>query len=108
MLTDQLWGRTLDRVAFDVTAQTLSLFVTVSDEDESNRHELLLSDVSKFQFVNAIPGPWDYAEATELHFHKDAWADQWRFEILLWSEDAGLSGRCRAVTVDGTDLTPRE
>ena len=108
MLTDRLWGGSLDRIVFDVTAQTLSLFVTVSDGDESNRHELRLSEVSQFQFVNAIPSPWDYAEPTELHFHEDASADQWLFEILLWSEDASLSGRCRAVTVDGTDLTPRE
>jgi len=106
MLTDQLWGDILDSVALDVNTQTLSLSVRVTHEGESNRHELRLPDVSEFHFLNAIPRRWDYAEVTELHFEKDASSGEWRFDIMLWSDDASITGRCGAVTFDDADLVP--
>lgn len=104
MLSDQLWGGILEGLAFDVSAQTVCLSLKLIDGGESERHELRLSDVGEFHFVNAIPGPWAYAEVTELHFEQDASTGAWQFDIMLWSEDAGITGRCRAVAVDGVDL----
>jgi hypothetical protein len=104
MVTDQLWGGILDSLSLDVVTQTLGLSVSVTHGDRSCRHEIRLKDVYEFRFVNAIPGPWDYAEVTELHFARDLSSDLWRFDIMLWSEDASITGRCGSVTVDGLDL----
>jgi hypothetical protein len=104
MLTDQLWGSTLDHVALDLCAQSLAILVQVSDGEESVRHELRLSGVTDFHFLNAIPGSWSYVELTELRFERESPSGQWRFEMLLWSEDSSMTGRCAAVTVDDVDL----
>jgi len=103
--TDQLWGGILDEVALDVNAQTLTLFVTVTHGQSSVRHELRMFGVNELHFVNAIPSQWDYAEVTELRFERDTVSGPWRFEIVLWSEDASITGLCSSATMDGAEQT---
>src|SRR3979411_209290 len=103
MYTDQLWGGVLDDVTLDVPHQTATLAISVTHSGRSVRHVLCLGDILELRFFNSIPGLWDYAEITEIHFRRDVSTKVWAFEFLLWSE-AGLSGRCSSVTLDGAEL----
>lgn len=105
MITDQLWGGTLEEVRLDASTQTVGLAISVSSGGVSRSFELLLSGVSRFQFFNSIAVPWDYAEFTEFRADRDESAGQWAFDIVLWSEDAGMSGRCTSISLDGYELT---
>ena len=105
MFTDRLWGGTLEALSLDVCTQTLSLSVCVRERGEPSRYEMRLSGLSQFHFFNAIEGRWNYAEITEFRLEKDGNAGQWAFDIMLWSEDAGLSGRCESITVNSVGLT---
>ena len=105
MLTDALWGGTLDTFVFDMTSQVLTLAIGILHGETHSTHELQLGGIAEFRFFSNIEGPWDYVEVTELHFERDEPTDQWIFDLILWSEDASLSGRCTSVLVDGTPLT---
>jgi hypothetical protein len=104
MCTDQLWGGVLDDVTLDVPHQTATLTISATHAGHSVRHVLCLGGILELRFFNSIEGPWDYAEITEVHFRQDISTKVWAFEFILWSEDAGLSGRCSSVTLDGAEL----
>lgn len=104
MWTDRLWGSVLDDVTVDVPHQTVTLAISATHSGRSVRHVLCLGGILELRFFNSIEGPWDYAEITEIHFRSDVSAKVWTFEFILWSEEAGLSGRCSSVTLDGTEL----
>jgi len=104
MITDQLWGGTLKAARLDASTQTVGLVIIVSSGGMSRSFELLLSGVSQFQFFNNIAGSWEYAEFTEFRAARDESTGHWAFDIVLWSEDAGMSGKCVTVSLDGTEL----
>jgi hypothetical protein len=104
MITDQLWGGTLVDLRLDVVRQAAILEIDVAHGDRTQRYELLLAGISEFRLFNGIEGPWEYAEVTEVHFELDSSAKGWAFEVVLWSEEAGLSGKCSAAILDGAQL----
>jgi hypothetical protein len=100
-----LWGATLDKVSIDLLRQTVVLNLHVNDSTASpatSRHALELRDVTDFHWFNSIPGPWDYAEVTEIRIYSTDSGES-RVEIMLWSEDAGLSITAGTVFLDGEE-----
>jgi hypothetical protein len=65
-------------------------------------HTLELRDVSELRWHNSIPGPWNYAEVTEVHV-RPADNDSRNVSIMLWSEDAGLSMTAKSILLDGAE-----
>jgi hypothetical protein len=54
---------------------------------------------------STIPGPWSYAELSEIHVSKFGF-DGILLEIMLWSEDAGLSIAARSARLDDAEMIP--
>lgn len=98
-----LWGGVLEDLAFDVVRQVISMQIRVVNSQEMppvRQHSLVFSGVSDFQWHSTIPGPWDYAEVTEIHGSILATGEVLT-EIMLWSEDAGISIKAASVLLDG-------
>jgi hypothetical protein len=104
-----LWAGTLDNVEVDLLRQrvVMSLHVTGKSESLSRRdYTLDLEDVSDFHWFSSIPGPWTYAEATEVHV-SELPNEEILVEIMLWSEDAGISITAKTFSLDGVKMAPR-
>lgn len=97
--TDKLWGGRLEAVAFDPVTHRLTLEVHVLESGVTSVYELACLRVSALRFDNSIPLPWDYAEVTEVHASRAASGD-WVVELMLWSEDAGLTCTCKEFAVE--------
>jgi hypothetical protein len=99
-----LWGSILDDVDFDFLnlGATLHIHWTYSDEDPPSRHILQFLSVSDFRWFNSIPGPWNYAEITQTDSKRIS-SEEIHVEIMLWSEEAGLSITAEKVIFDGED-----
>lgn len=105
MHADRLWGGTIVDLSLDVPNQEVTLAINVSHGSEVRSHILRFIGVSEFRFFNTIEHPWDYAEVTEIHLERQPSSEKLVYDIVLWSEDAGLSGVCSSVTLDGLALT---
>ena len=97
---DFLWGATLEQVDLDIASQRLTIKCRVEDNGRVTRHELRFKEISEFRFSNSIPGPWNYAELTEIHAAKSA-AGTVRTEMIIWSESAELVIVATSVEIDG-------
>jgi hypothetical protein len=106
MLTDQLWGGTLERLSIDARTQDVSLEISVTSGGTKTSFDVLLRGASQFHFTNDVDdGPWEYAEVTEFRASKDEASGRWAFDIVLWSEDSAMSGRCASIHLNGAALT---
>lgn len=100
---DDLWGAVLDDLSVELTSQTIRLNAHVTTGSDIVTHLLELRDVSEFRFHSAIPGPWDYAEITEAHLAHSATGGL-SIELVLWSEDAGISVHAGSATFNGSSV----
>ena len=108
MITDELWGGTLTSTGLDLTLQTLSLIIEVLDSGQTRSFSVELLGLRDFRFFSETPAPWTYAEVTEFYLTRSQTAAQWSFDIMLWSEDAGMNGRCTDIIVNGHSLSTAE
>jgi hypothetical protein len=99
--TDQLWGGSLTAMKVDVLRQTAMLTIDVTDRGQTQRHELGLVGLTELRFFNTIEGPWERAEVTEVSLRRSQSSGQLHFDVMLWSEAAGLTGTCAHITLDG-------
>jgi hypothetical protein len=97
--TDALWGGQLTAVALDPISHDCQLRIQTLIEGVEAEHVLLCSGVTELRFYNEIRGTWTYAEVTEVHASHDLRTDVWLLELMLWSEDAGLTLRCDKIQV---------
>ena len=100
---DQLWGAIIDQFDVDLGSQTVVLVGRVTDGPDAVTHRLELREVSELRFRNSIPGPWDYAEITEVHLARSA-SGGISIELVLWSNDAGISVSAGSAIFDGSLL----
>jgi hypothetical protein len=100
---DDLWGAVLDELRVELVSQTILLTAHVTAGSEVVTHQLELRNVSEFRFRSSIPGPWDYAEITEAHLARTA-AGGLSIELVLWSEDAGVSVSAGSAIFDGSPV----
>lgn len=97
---DALWGATLDRIDLDVVHQVLTMTIRASRSSGDTVYTLDCSGLLELRFFSSIPGPWDYAEVTEIHADVTP-SGPHQIEIVLWSEDAGLVAVAQTITLDG-------
>ena len=97
---DFLWGASLEQVDLDIASQRLTIKCRVEDNGRVTHHELRFKEISELRFFNSIPGPWNYAELTEIHATKSA-AGTVRTEMIIWSESAELVIVATSVEIDG-------
>lgn len=97
--SDPLWGGQLTGVQFDPVRHECQLAVTATVSGQRSRFVVSCRGVLELRFHNTIPEPWTYAEVTEVHHGVDEATGQELLEVLLWSEDAGLSIRCASVDI---------
>ena len=100
---DPLWGAILDAVSFDVASQTVTLDLRVPKGDQETTHTLVAHGVHELRFTNTIPGPWTYAELTEIHAEALA-NDGLMITAMIWSEESRLVIVADAITLNGVDL----
>lgn len=97
---DRLWASTVDRCYLDLATQRLRFDLTLVDSvTGSASHVLEFTEVSDMRFVNSIPSPWNYAEATEIRATVSN--DEVVATMIFWSEDAQLRVTCKSVQLDG-------
>jgi hypothetical protein len=97
---DTLWGGIIVGFSFDVVSHEIMILVEIIDGSEREKHRLHFTQVSEARFFNSIPEPWSYADLTEIH--SDTTLDgSVLTEIVLWTEEAGLSIRSKEVILDG-------
>jgi hypothetical protein len=97
---DDLWGATLDRIDLDAVHQVLTLTIRATSSSGDTVYTLDCSGLLELRFFSSIPGPWDYAEVTEIHVDATP-SGAHQLEIVLWSEDAGLMAVAQTITLDG-------
>jgi hypothetical protein len=106
----QLWGGILDRVDIDLLQQRAVLDFHVINSTQvppMRRHVAELDGVSEFRWFSSIPGPWNYADVTELHFRQTSTGST-VLDIMLWSEEAGISITASSATLDGEPMIPEQ
>jgi hypothetical protein len=99
-----LWGSILDSVALDLLQSGVRFElhrIDSTSEPACSRHTLKCLSVSDFQFRNAIPSPWNYAEITEIHARKIS--DKVSLNIMLWSEESEIAVISSQVLFDDND-----
>lgn len=97
---DALWGAILDRIDLDVVRQVLVLTIRVSSASGETIHTVECSGLMELRFFSSIPGPWEYAEITEIHANVTP-SGACQIEIVLWSEEAGLVAIAETIAFDG-------
>jgi hypothetical protein len=100
---DALWGATLHRTDLDILHQALVLTIGVSSSSGDTAHILQCAGLLELRYFSSIPGPWEYAEVTEIHTSTTP-SGAHQIEIVLWSEDAGLVVIADTITLDGEDI----
>ena len=106
MITDRLWGGTLEGVRLDARSQTIALGIGVHSGEVSRAFELHLLGVSQFQILQQHCCEMGVCQFTEFRATRDQATGEWTFDIVLWSEDAGMSGKCASISLDGIELAP--
>ena len=102
-LLSSLWGAIIDEINIDLAGQTLTITCHVTAGTQSRHHRLECKSLSEFRFFSAIPGQWNYAELTEIHMSKTS-SGEAKLEIVIWSEDAGLTVKTGGVQLDDQPL----
>jgi hypothetical protein len=97
--TDSLWGGQLTAIQLDPTSHECQLRIRTLIKGAEAQQVLLCRGVTELRFYNGTQGPWTYAEVTEAHASHDLRTDTWLLELMLWSEDAGLTLRCVKIQV---------
>jgi hypothetical protein len=105
-VTDSLWGGLLTAINFDPVSHDCQLHVEIIVDGMRSIRVMVCRGVTEFHFQNQIPNPWTYAEVTEVKADFDPRSDTWFLEMMLWSEDAGLTLRCVRIDMDGADYEP--
>ena len=101
---NQLWGGSLTHFALDPITQRGELRIRVLDDGVTKDHIVTCSDVVDCRFSSNIPGPWSYAEVTQVEAAYDHAAALWLIEFMLWSEEAGISIRSSDISINGQPL----
>lgn len=86
-----------------MVSQTVVLSGRVAAGSDAVVDRLELRDASQFRLRNSVPGPWDYAEITEEHLARSATGGI-LIELVLWSDDAGISVNTGSAIFDGSLL----
>lgn len=100
-----LWGSTLDSIEIDLLRLGAKLELHREDSTSEPRfsaHTLRFESVSDLRFFNEVPEPWNYAEITEIRSTRLT-PGQIKVEIMLWSEEAGITVTAGRVLFDGDD-----
>jgi hypothetical protein len=108
MLPHPLWGAIVDGVEIDLLRQRVEIYlrlITKETKPEGIHRKLEFEDISDVRWFTSILGPWSYAELTEIHVTRSPDGTV-TTEIMLWSEDAGLSINAKSVRLDGVEMTP--
>lgn len=100
---DALWGGILDAVSLDIGRQVAFIDVRVVQEGREAVHHLEVRGADQFRFSSTIPGPWTYAELTEIGIDRLA-EGRFRVSMMIWSEQAGIVIEGTAVVLDGAEL----
>jgi hypothetical protein len=100
---DRLWGAVLEDFIVDLRSQTVTLMGRVASGSEAVAHRLEARGVSELRFQNSIPGPWEYTEITEAHVAPSSTGGV-SVELVLWSDDAGISISAESASLDGIPL----
>lgn len=101
---NQLWGGSLTHFALDPITQRSELRIRVLDKGVTEDYLVTCSDVVECRFSSNIPGPWSYAEVTQVEADYDQAAALWLIDFMLWSEEAGISIRCSDVSINDQPL----
>jgi hypothetical protein len=100
---DVLWGAIIDELDLDITAQVAVVLCHETEGSRTTSHRIEFRNVSQFQFHNSIPGPWDYAELTEIRVSTTL-SERMQTEIIFWSDEASLSIVADSVMLDGESV----
>jgi hypothetical protein len=101
---NQLWGGSLTHFALDPITQRGELRIRVLDKGVTENYLVTCSDVVECRFSSNIPGPWSYAEVTQVEADYDHAAALWLIDLMLWSEEAGISIRCSDISINAQPL----
>jgi hypothetical protein len=101
---NNLWGGILTHFALDPITQRSELRIRVLDTGVTEDYLVICSDVVECRFTSNIPGPWSYAEVTQVEADYDHAAALWLIDFMLWSEEAGISIRCSDVRIKDQPL----
>jgi hypothetical protein len=102
-VTDSLWGGLLTAIRFDPVGHECRLRVETVLDGVCSIHVVVCHGVTEFRFHNEISESWTYAEVTEANADFDPRSGTWLLELMLWSEEAGLTLRCVKIDVDRVD-----
>ena len=103
---DALWGGILDAVSLDIVHQTITFVVRVPHAEHESTHRLEVRGTRELRFFNAIPGPWIYAELTEIHAELLPTRGL-LIRMMIWSEGASIVVEADAATLDDAELAVR-
>ena len=98
-VTDALCGGQLTSVGFDPVTHSCELRVGVTTDGASVEYAIRCDGVAALHFDSTIAEPWDYAEVTDAELATDATSGLTTLELVLWSEDAGLTVTARSIDV---------
>lgn len=101
--TDDLWGGQLIGLQLDPVSHQCDLAATTTVSGQGTRFVVSCRDVSDLRFHNTVPEPWTYAEITEVHLSVDEATGRRLLDVMLWSDDAGLTISCGSVDIRVTD-----
>jgi len=97
-----LWGSILDRVEIDLLNLSARLDLHIVSRISTSSHSLHFESVSDFRWFSDIPEQWNYAEITQINSSRLS-SDRLQVDVMLWSEDAGITITARRVLFDGED-----
>ncbi|BCW86096.1 hypothetical protein IG195_08975 [Arthrobacter sp. TES] len=100
-----MWGGILTRLALDPVIQTCELRVEVVEAEGVSTHDVVCRHIVDCHFYSSIPGPWSYAEVTQVEAAYDHASALWAIEFMLWSEEAGISIKSPEILING-ELIP--
>lgn len=100
---NSLWGAIIDEINIDIAAQALTISCHITEGTRSFGHRIECKSLTEFRFFSAIPGQWKYAELTEIHMNETP-SGETQLEVVIWSEDAGLTIKAGVVQLDDKAL----
>ncbi|MBO9521874.1 MAG: hypothetical protein J7518_10080 [Nocardioidaceae bacterium] len=100
MGADDLWGGRLTELVFNPQSHTCELSITAVDGGKVTDYRVTCTSVTDLHFRNSIPGLWTFADVTEVHEELMDEGGSRRLDIMLWSEEAGISIVCATVDVE--------
>jgi len=86
---DPLWASELLTVELDLIRQSVRLSFRVREDQEVELFRLTCEGVTDLRYINQIPGPWAYVEATEAEA-EDLPDGRIRIRFEFWNDPSGL------------------